>query len=242
MRAELGTGRVSAVPAAEPRRASWRLAAPCDVLLVQHRNDSPSGQLLGVLAERGLRPQVVRADRGRSLPDPASVRMAILLGTDRFAAAGERGYLNAELDWLRRADRAGTAVLGLGHGARALASSFGGNVQQAPRPMHGWSMVSTSVPHLIAAGPWLTWQHDVIGLPPQAQLLAQNRLGPQAFRIGRHLGVHFHPEATPQTLATWVATSDELVHAGGLLDTTIRDPAAAASCTRRLFTSFINMI
>jgi GMP synthase-like glutamine amidotransferase len=241
MRAELETGSVYAVPAAQPPRRDPEFAGPADVLLLQHRNDTPSGQLLGMLAEGGLRPQIVCADRGQPLPDPATVRMAVLLGADRFAHAIERDYLDAELDWLRRADRAGTAVLGLGHGARALAAAFGGDVQPAPRPIVGWSMVSTSVPHLIAAGPWLAWQHDVIGLPPRAQLLAQNRLGPQAFRIGRHLGVHFHPEATPQTLATWMATSDEPIRAHWLLDATVRDPAAAASCTRRLFAWFITM-
>ena len=97
-------------------------------------------------------------------------------------------------------------------------------------------MVDTIVPHLIPGGPWLTWQHDVITLPPAATLLAHNRLGPQAFRVGRHLGVQFHPEATPEALAGWGAAPADVQ---SLLAAVRRDHAAAANCTWRLLSSFI---
>jgi len=45
-------------------------------------------------------------------------------------------------------------------------------------------MVDTAIPHLIPSGPWLSWQQDVIAIPPRTQLLAHNRLGPQVFRVG----------------------------------------------------------
>ena len=100
--------------------------------------------------------------------------MSRLFGTD-----GIRGVANADLtpELAFAVGRAGAAVLGLGHGARALALAFGGRLRPADRPIRGWVMVETSIPHLIAAGPWLTWQHDVIALPGDAQVLARNRLG-----------------------------------------------------------------
>jgi GMP synthase-like glutamine amidotransferase len=82
----------------------------------------------------------------------------------------------------------------------------------------------------------------VIALPPGAQLLAVNRLGPQAFRVGRHLGVQFHPETTPANVAEWVKTCDEPIDARVLLDVTTRDTEAAAWCTRRLLSTFIHSI
>ena len=101
-------------------------------------------------------------------------------------------------------------------------------------------MVDTTIPHLIAGGPWLAWQHDVITLPAGAALLAHNRLGPQAFRFGRHLGVHFHPEVTPEVVAGWAGAHDAPGEVQALLNVIARDPTAAAVCTRRLLSSFIS--
>jgi GMP synthase-like glutamine amidotransferase len=93
----------------------------------------------------------------------------------------------------------------------------------------------------VPTGPWLAWQHDVITLPPDAVTLAHNRLGPQAFRLRRHLGVQFHPEATPEDLAGWAGALDA-PDAQHLLDVVKRDPAAAADSTYRLLSSFIGGI
>ena len=42
-------------------------------------------------------------------------------------------------------------------------------------------------------------------------MLADSPAGPQAYTIGRSLGVQFHPEVTPEIVADWVAGSrDEL--------------------------------
>jgi GMP synthase-like glutamine amidotransferase len=245
MKVELGGNRAGAASAvnrtANRTREQRERAARNRVVMLQH-GEAPSGQLLDVLVEHGLEPLVVRADAGDDLPDPASMRGCVMVGMDRFGDARERGYLDAELQWLRRADQAGTPVLGLGHGARALAVAFGGGVEPAERPIRGWVMVDTEIPHQIATGPWLTWQHDVITLPPHARVLAHNRLGPQAFRLGRHLGVQFHPEATPATLAHSVTTRDHSLDARTRLAVIARDPKAAASCTRRLFLSFIGTL
>jgi GMP synthase-like glutamine amidotransferase len=156
--------------------------------------------------------------------------------------AAAAGYLSAEVDWVRRADRAGATLLGLGHGARVLALAFGGLLSTAQRPLRGWAMVDTEIPHVLAAGPWLTWQHDVIALPAACRVLARNRLGPQAFRFGRHVGIQFHPEATPRVMARWAARDPDLADPDALLHTTARDAVAAAFCTRRLLSTFTTAI
>ena len=220
-------------------------------LLLRPGNQAPSAPLLEALADHGLEPVVFRADvdlhaRARAhvrvLPAPASLACAIVIGSAPYSEAGPSPWLATELEWLRRADAAGIAILGIGHGARALAWAFGGGTRLAERPQRGWSMVATSVPHRIAAGPWLTWQHDEIDLPPGAELLAYNRFGPQAFALGRHLAIHFHPEATPATVAGWAAQQGEDRHARAILGTTARDAAAARICAKRLFSMFIESV
>jgi GMP synthase-like glutamine amidotransferase len=216
--------------------------------------DHPTTPLIHALLLHGLDAITVPVDGREPRPDPSSARLAILVGKDRLTDTRARGRLDRDIEWIRRADDAGTAVLGIGHGARVLALALGGEVEPAERPLRGWAMVDTVVPHVIAGGPWLTWQHDVITLPPHAELLAHNRFGPQAFRVGRHLGVQFHPEATPEVLATWAAGDDartaghDLRAAGSdaqavtPLNRIVRDPAAATICTQRLLSSFIGDI
>ena len=218
--------------------APFRRAA----LVVQPHATPVAAPLVDALLDHGLDPISVSGDERDPLPDPGSAPLAILAGHDRLTDAHARGHLGRDLDWSRRADNAGTAVLGIGHGARVLALALGGAVQPAPRPLRGWSMVDTTIPHLIAGGPWLAWQHDVITLPAGAERLAHNRLGPQAFRFGRHLGVQFHPEATPEVVAGWAGAHDAPGAVQALLNLIARDPMAAAVCTRRLLSSFIGGI
>lgn len=203
-------------------------------LVVQSRHERPAPALLEVLLAHGLDSAVVRIDDDDA-PDPTASPLAIVVGHDSVAEARAEGRLERELEWVRRADDAGTAVVGIGHGARVLALALGGTVAAAERPWRGWSLVDTTIPHMIPSGPWLAWQHDVIGLPPGAELLAHNRLGPQAFRVGRHMAVQFHPEATPEILADWAGASDGHPSVGVIR----RDPAAAAVCSWRLLSALI---
>ena len=55
-------------------------------------------------------------------------------------------------------------------------------------------MIEAVVPAEIAEGPWFELHEDHCVVPPHAQLLAANDFGVQAFALGRHLGVQFHPE------------------------------------------------
>lgn len=213
-----------------------------EVLVLELDAREATDRLLDALATGGVRPVVVRARRGAGLPDPAGTRGAIIVGSDRFDDATAAGHIGAQIEWLRRADQAGTRVMAVGHGARLLAAAFGGEVTPAQRPVRGWVMVDTAIPHLIPTGPWLTWQHDVISLPPHAQVLAHNRLGPQVFRLGRHLGVQFHPEATRSSAAEWARAGEGSPQPENLLDLIVRDPDAATSSARRLFATFLDTL
>ncbi len=222
-------------------------------LVIQHRGDAPGGRLNDVLAEQGFRATTVRADLGEPLPDPGAFGLVVALGwagdTDAGEAdaersdAGTRSFAPATIEWLRAADRAGTAVFGLGSGAQALAVALGGGVDRAARSRHGWVWVSSSTPGWIADGPWLAWRDEVIRLPPRAKLLAHDPRGPQAFGAGRHLGVQFHPEITPEIVGAWVSSeSSESLDAQGVLEQTSREFAAASPAAHRLLTTYVHSL
>jgi GMP synthase-like glutamine amidotransferase len=68
----------------------------------------------------------------------------------------------------------------------------------------------------IADGPWFWFHHDEFTLPDKATELARNESGLQAFRTGRSFAVQFHPEMTPDLLASWcdAGGDEELLLAG----------------------------
>jgi GMP synthase (glutamine-hydrolysing) len=224
----------------------WRIARPgastSTVLVLRHRQHGEPGRLLDTLAARGLASSVIERQRGDDLPDPSQLRFAVVLGADVTVADVTTGWTADERDWLRAADRAGTPVLGIGSGAEALALALGGGVEPARRPQYGWGTVSTAAPRLIAPGPWLMWTEVGIEVPPRARVLASDSFGPQSFRIGRHLGVHFHPEATPEIVAGWAARTQAPLDATALEAATARHQANAATAARALFSGFVDSV
>jgi len=199
--------------------------------------------MLDVLAEQGFHPRIIRLDQDDRLPDPSQFSLAVTLGRGPLADGGETGRSTAELDWLRKADRAGTAVLGVGSGAQALAVALGGAVERATKPRHAWVWMSSSAPGWIAAGPWLAWRDDVIRLPTQAKVLARDPVGPQVFGAGRHLGIQFHPQVTPPILGKWVTrATGPTLDAQWILEVTSREFAAASAAARRLLSTYLHSL
>ena len=245
-------------PAVRPGRQSratvrrrWvlpgRIVARDTAAILQLRDDVPAGLLMDVLDDRGLRARTVRVDRDEPLPDPRTLATAIILGTANSVVYNRASrWLHTELEWIRQADRAGTPVLGLGSGAHALATALGGGAEPAQRPRRGWIRVETNVPDVIVRGPWLAWNEGLIELPPGAELLAHDRVGPQAFSIRGHLGAQFHPEVRPETVAGWVgfrrgeAVDGQPLDGQAVLEATSREQLAATAASGRLLSAFID--
>jgi GMP synthase-like glutamine amidotransferase len=146
-----------------------------------------------------------------------------------------RGWIAEELAWLRRADEAGVPVLGICFGAQSLCAALGGRVVAAARKEVGWTAIDSYDPDLIPVGPWLEFHGDTCLPPPQAKVLARNEVGVQAFTIGRHLAVQFHPEVDGVQLRRWLdAGAGERARQAGqdpdafLAETVMQEPAAAA--------------
>jgi GMP synthase-like glutamine amidotransferase len=133
-------------------------------------------------------------------------------------------WIDVELDWLRAADAAGVPVLGICFGAQALSAALGGRVEPAPEPEIGWTTIEPAEPGLIEAGPWLEFHNDQCLPPPHATVLARNQVCVQAFAVGRHLAVQFHPEVDGAQVRRWL--DDGGAEAALAAD---QDPAALAA-------------
>jgi GMP synthase-like glutamine amidotransferase len=176
-------------------------------------------------------------------PDPADVDLVVLFGS-RWSVDDDRvaHWVEPELDFLRAADRSGTAVLGLCFGGQVLAAALGGSVGRTPHPEIGWVEVEVLEPGRaegIEAGPWLQWHFDAFTVPAGGVELARSPAGLQAFRLRRNLGLQFHPEADRAVLESWMEDDlDQLVEAGldadALLYGADRHRDAALDRARRL--------
>src|SRR6202041_681384 len=156
-------------------------------------------------------------------------------------------WIAEELDWLRAADQAGVPVLGICFGAQALCVAFGGRVEAMARREIGWTMIDSADPDAIPPGPWLEFHNDRCLPPPAAAILATNDAAVQAFRIGPHLAVQFHPEVDGPLLKLWLdahTNSDPVslgIDPGQFLADTIREEPAARDRTARLVEAFLRL-
>jgi GMP synthase-like glutamine amidotransferase len=212
-------------------------------VVLQTQADAPAGLLADWAGRRGIELDVVRVDLDEPLPDPHERDFAVALGSGATAAGGGPPWVEREIEWLRAADAAGLPVLGICFGAQVLAAALGGCVRRLERPEVGWVTVETADAEHLPAGPWLAWHEDGFTLPPLAYELASNAFGVQAFCLGRHLAVQFHPEVTPAIVRDWADEDHgDLDRAGSTreaLDAATAEHAAnAARAAEKLFDSF----
>lgn len=161
------------------------------------------------------------------LPDPGAHDLVVPLGSAASAYDDTVPWLAGELRFLRETVAADVPVFGICFGAQVLARALGGSVCAAERPEIGWFSVDSTAPEVVPAGPWLEWDLDTLTPPTGAETLARSASGVQAYQYGRTFGVQFHPEVSPEILASWMAGSDDTLTANGV------DPGAFLRETQR---------
>jgi GMP synthase-like glutamine amidotransferase len=112
-------------------------------------------------------------------------------------------WLSDEVRVIGDAVRAGKPVLGICFGAQVIARALGGDVSPAPVSEIGWTYIRSLEPELVSNGPWFQFHFDRFTVPPGARTVAENPAAPQAFVVGKTLGVQFHPELNSETLTEW---------------------------------------
>jgi GMP synthase-like glutamine amidotransferase len=206
-----------------PMTANSKLRA----LIVQHEQPTPAGLIREWLDDREAEIDVLRIDEESRRPDPRDYQLVVSLGSDLSAHDASVPFIRRETQLMLAAAKADVPVLGVCFGSQLLARVMGGTSLRAARSEIGWLSVRTSAPELVPAGPWFEWHHDTFTLPPAATLIAETDAGPQAYVIGRSLGLQFHLEVTPDIVETWVRGARRELAAEGV------DPDALLAETRR---------
>lgn len=199
------------------------------VLVVRHHEVDAAGLVADAFARRGATIDVHLFPDEGSLPRDAGYDHVVVLGS-AHSVYHRVPWVEEELDWLRAAR---SPVLGICFGAQLLCAAHGGAVERSPVYELGWVEVDP-VTDLVSRGPWFEFHGDRCVLGPSASLVAENDVGPQAFTVGRHLGVQFHPEVDTAQLTRWIANGGlaEVLAAGSdpdeLIEETARQEAGAA--------------
>ncbi len=163
------------------------------LLVVEQQPDAPAGLVASWAAGRGLAVTTLRPASGQPLPRPASPGDAVVvLGSEETAFDDSIPWLDSELTFVRQALEGSVPVLGICFGGQVLARVLGARVYRLAAPEIGWMSVVSKRAGL-AEGPWLAWHRDGFELPEGCCELATGGASLQAFGLGPHAGLQFHP-------------------------------------------------
>jgi GMP synthase-like glutamine amidotransferase len=215
------------------------------VLVIRHHDVDTAGFIADAFGARGAEIAMHLFPDEGPLPALDDVDHIVVMGSVSSVNDPDP-WIAAELDWLRAADRAGLPVFGICFGAQAICAALGGRVEAMAGKEIGWFTVCSDDEDAVPAGPWLEFHGDRCLPPPGATVLARNDLAVQAFRLGRHFAVQFHPEVDGPQLKRWLDSMGIAeVESTGLdpdqfLAVTIREEPAAKTRAARLVTAALD--
>jgi len=196
-------------------------------LILQHEEPTPPGLVTEWLGGHGAIVETFRIDVDDREVDPTRYDLIVSLGSEFAAFDDTKPFVPREASLLRRAVDAEVPILGLCFGGQMLARVLGGEVYRSSDSEIGWLPVQSTDPEMVPEGPWFQWHFDTFALPPGATLMAETHVGPQAFVMGRSLGLQFHPEVTTDIMTDWVREYRHELDADGV------DPDALLEETKR---------
>ena len=176
----------------------------------------PPGSVGAALDSAGERWTLIRLWKGDALAPWRRVRAAILLGGGPMVwdTPQTTPWMAPLIAWTREATTRGqVAVIGICLGHQVLAAALGGRVKEMERARRGigtpqWTAMGRAEPALcgfVEHGP-VMYSHRaaVVEAPPGATTLARSpESKAAAFRIGRSIGVQWHPEVDRARILSW---------------------------------------
>ena len=194
-------------------------------LVLQNDSLDPPALLGDWLDARGIPFDSIAVWEDGPPRDPRAFAWIAAMGSRHSVRDEEPDWIPAEVDFLADAVDAGVPVLGICFGGQALAAALGADVSPADPVATGWVETRTYEPELVSAGPWLHFNTERFSVPEGATLVASLGDRPSAFRYGPHLGLQFHPEATPTLAGRWAEEYVDWLGGQGLSPESIRENA-----------------
>jgi len=187
------------------------IAGPSRYLFVKHSEGWNVDRCTLWMQQKGVPVDWCYPDSGHQFPDPTGYRGVVVFGGANSANdCINSEWLRAELVFIERCLTADVPLFGICLGAQMLARVLGATVQQHPQELSeiGFSCVrpvSGAQDFLTEPLCVMQWHTEGFSLPHGAKLIATGELFEnQAFQLNEQvLGVQFHPEVNPQTLAIW---------------------------------------
>lgn len=192
------------------------------VAVFQHSPEAGPGYFADWLAEQGIPMQLLRVDRGDSVPMRADAFSGLCFMGGPMSVNDPLPWIEAELRLIRDAVARRIPVIGHCLGGQLLAKAIGGSVARSPVKEIGWGRLR--VTNAAIAREWLgsdaadapeffQWHGDTFSLPSGAvNFLASDLCANQAFVLERngcaHLGMQFHCEMTPALVRDWALDAD----------------------------------
>lgn len=179
-------------------------------LALRHHLEDHPGLIGEALEARGFQVDVAMMDEASSTPSLDGYELMVILGSKSavYDEAVRHAWFDRELGLLDEAERRAMPVLGICFGAQALCVHHGGSVIPSDRPEIGWFEVEVLDGSWVSPGPWFEYHFDRCELPVEAEEWARTPAAVQAFAIGRHVGVQFHPEVDYLQLKDWFEVDD----------------------------------
>lgn len=190
-----------------------------ELVVLQHGDTTGPGNLTGLLDERAQRRpwRRIRLGQDELLPRlDADVRgLLVLGGLQSVTEVDEHVWMGPEIDLIASAIEDEIPVFGICLGAQLLATALGGAVTRRSEPeiaLVALERTESAADDEVFAG-WpdgtpmvFVHEDDVSRLPQGAEPMLQGSDGTPAWRAsdGHSYGVQFHPEATPDQVASWV--------------------------------------
>jgi GMP synthase-like glutamine amidotransferase len=204
-------------------------------LILQHEEPTPPGLVTEWLREHDAEVETLRIDVDDREVDPTQYDLIVSLGSEFAAFDDTKPFVPREAQLMRRAVDADVPVLGLCFGGQMLARVLGADLYRSDQSEIGWLPVRSRDPELVPEGPWFQWHFDSFSEPPGATVIAETDIGPQAFTVGRSLGLQFHPEVTPEIMDDWVRVYRHELDGDGVdPDALLQETRARANESRRM--------
>ena len=193
------------------------------ILCLQHVPFEGPGAFLHWAEQRGHALEIFSLYEGKPLPTLPTFDCLLMMGGP-MGVADESAYpwMGAEKRLLRETIAAGKPVIGVCLGAQLLAEALGSRVYPGEQKEIGWFPIQFSPTaaarfSLPSALTVFHWHGETFDLPEDALHLAASDLYPQQGFLARDrfLGLQFHVEVTPESLATMVQHGEAEIAVGG---------------------------